>query len=206
MGSLKKKTQTVGSLKKTTQTVSKSYLPTIPVETLLNDRKMMTNIRHLFPTWWYTTVLNDIVENDMSVSTPGWFIEYLLSTNIGYDKKFREKRLDVLYDFFLSQEAPRDFQMVGLLKNIQPECYYNDDCYYDNRDILFAVQYNESLILFLLYTPECKKIKDYIWENTSRVFDRDFNVKVFSKWFEKRQLRLVGMFLVEQFYFGKDAI
>lgn len=194
------------SLKKKTQTVSKKYLPTIPIETLLNDSKTTTHIRHLFPRWWYAAVLNDIAENDISVATPNWFMEYLLSTNVGYDKRFREHRLNSLYDFLFLRETPREFQMVGLLKNIRPECYYNDNCYYNNSDILFAVQYNEKNILFLLYTPECTKIKEYIREKRNPVSDRDFDVKIFSKWFEKGQLRLVDMFLVEQFYFERDAI
>jgi hypothetical protein len=91
-----------------------------------------------------------------------------------------------------------------LLKNINPECYSNDDCEYDNNDIVFAVQHNESFILFLLYTPTAYAIQEYIHEYKSRISDKDFEHKTFCKWFEKNQLQFVSMFLVEQFYFLDD--
>lgn len=191
------------SLKKKTQSLSQHHIRSIPIEQLLQDTKKMAYIRHLFPKWWYTKILEDIAQNELSVATPNWFLEYMLSTNIGYDKRFLiEYRLKSLYSFLLKQKT-REFQMVGILKNINTDWYYNDDCEYTNQDILFAVQYNKSLILFLLYTPLVRSIQRYIHQEKSRVFDKDFQQKTWSPWFEKNNLELVSMFLVEQFYFSE---
>jgi hypothetical protein len=72
----------------------------------------MTYIHHLFPTWWYTKILDDIAQNELSVATPNWFLEYVLSTNVAFDKKFRNERSTRLYRFFQTQKT-REFQMVG---------------------------------------------------------------------------------------------
>lgn len=191
------------TLKTKTQTLSHQYIRSLPIEILLQQKKVTAHIQHLFPSWWYTQILNDIIENELSVATPNWFLEYMLSTNIAFDKSFRNQRLATLYTF-LCRQKHREFQMVGLLKNIHTDCYYNEECTYDSHDILFAVQYNESLILFMLYTPITQELQQSIYKEKSRVFDKDFQQKIWCKWFEKKQLRLVSMFLVEQFYFSTE--
>lgn len=191
------------SLKQITKPLSQSHIRSIPVYELLDDEKKMVHIRQLFPKWWYTSVLDIIATNDLNVATPNWFLEYIMSTTIGFDKRFIDQRQRVLYEFLL-QRKKREFQFIGLLKNINKDCFYNDNCLYNNNDLLFAVQYNESLILFLLFTPLVQNVTDYIYTNMSRVFDKEFQVKTFCKWFEEDKLGLVNMFLVEQFYFEEE--
>jgi hypothetical protein len=129
---------------------SKEMIENTEIDVLLYDTERIQMINEDFSKWEYTKILNDIVQNDIEQILPIWFTKYILPLSYieSYELKKRMKKIR----FFLQMKNEMiPFQFVNKIYNEEGKIY-----------ILFIVKYNDTTVLFMLYTIIDRKLENEI--------------------------------------------